>query len=520
MPPTPLRHALLNATLAIAAAPIARGGEPVDLLIIAPDAFHETLRDFASFKNARLAAELVSLESILASSGGADDPERLKRYLFARWRDDGAAYALLVGDADVLPVRYMVLDRVTEPAFDFAFYPSDLYYADLARPDGSFDDWNRAKDGFHAAYFGEVRGEKNKTDPINFDGIDYRPDIAVGRWPVSTVEEVRIVAEKTTRYEQRGEHDVQVGGAGVPPATLPSGTAPHRAAPNDAGSTPLAAFIACGGWIENRPSMDAFASTLGDAWTIERRYWHDANTPEAQRTPPPSDEEVVALLNAGAALVVHSGHGADDRWDQSIGSWSIEKMTNAVRPAILLSAGCSTARFATLPPYEPYIDIHGVEHAGTNAGEVFDAPPPPPAPYQRGPHNPTGLGEQLLRAGPNGAVAYVGCNTGSQPCGMTLVEGIIRAIGSASASLPPPSEVEESPRRRGGEGVGQAREREGDALRLGDAWNAAIAHYFDAHDLDTITPTESWYPASIFFQGMKFMLFGDPSLPMPGRPVE
>ena len=40
---------------------------------------------------------------------------------------------LLVGDATVLPVRYMVLDRVTPAAFDTAFYPSDLYYADVAQ---------------------------------------------------------------------------------------------------------------------------------------------------------------------------------------------------------------------------------------------------------------------------------------------------------------------------------------------------------------------------------------------------
>ena len=63
-----------------------------------------------------------------------------------------------------------------------------------------------------------------------------------------------------------------------------------------------------------------------------------------------------------------------------------------------------------------YVDVDGKEHKGTTAGEVFEAPPPPPAPYQRGKYNVTGLGEQLLRAGPNGAVAYIGCNTGSQPC--------------------------------------------------------------------------------------------------------
>ena len=67
---------------------------------------------------------------------------------------------LLVGDVDVMPVRFMVLDRVTPAAFDYAFYPSDLYYADLAKADGSFEDWNARKEG-HAGYFGEVRREQN-----------------------------------------------------------------------------------------------------------------------------------------------------------------------------------------------------------------------------------------------------------------------------------------------------------------------------------------------------------------------
>ena len=47
---------------------------------------------------------------------------------------------------------------------------------------------------------------------------------------------------------------------------------------------------------------------------------------------------------------------------------------------------------------------------------------PPPAPYQKGKYNPTGLGEQLLKKGPDGAAAYIGCNTGSQPCGLTSHE--------------------------------------------------------------------------------------------------
>ena len=109
------------------------------LLIIAPDRFRDTLAPFVEFKNSRLHAEFVGLDRVLHDGRGADDAEKLKHYLFDQWhakRGDDAEqvrYVLLVGDADIMPVRYMVLDRNTDAAFHYAFYPSDLYYADLAR---------------------------------------------------------------------------------------------------------------------------------------------------------------------------------------------------------------------------------------------------------------------------------------------------------------------------------------------------------------------------------------------------
>src|SRR5579859_6122277 len=118
------------------------------LVIVAPEKFHEALQEFLRFKQKTLPTQLVALEKVLASSKGVDDPEKLKRFLYNLWRKDRLGYALLVGDVDVMPVRYMVLDRVTPAAFDYAFYPSDLYYSDLAKHDGSFDDWNARKEGF------------------------------------------------------------------------------------------------------------------------------------------------------------------------------------------------------------------------------------------------------------------------------------------------------------------------------------------------------------------------------------
>lgn len=427
------------------------------LLVIAPRAFEKPLAEFIAHKQKLIPTQLRLLEDVLQSSKGVDDPEKLKRFLYNEWRERGLGYALLVGDVDVMPVRYMVLDRVTPAAFDYAFYPSDLYYSDLAKTDGSFEDWNARKEDFHAAYFGEVRGEKHKSDPINYDQIDYLPEVAVGRWPVSTVDEARLVAAKTIDAEQR----------------MLAGTDP---------TVRCAAFFSVGGWVDSRGLLNRLAAKIPNSWTVEKRFYGDRSS---TNSPPPNHAQLRDILNSGAGLVVHTGHGAPDGWDQCFSLRDLDNITNGSRLPVVISAGCSTAYFAPLAPYDGYVDSNGTEHAGTDHHETFSGPPPAPAPYQHGRFNPTGLGEQLLKHSTNGAVAYIGCNTGSQPCGLTLVEGFVTAL----------SESKEP--------------------RLGDCWTSAIRFYFAHEHLADLKPNNDWYPPSIFFQGMKFMLFGDPSLSMP-----
>src|ERR1700742_1530725 len=90
------------------------------LLVIAPAAFQPVLQEFVAHKQTLLPTEFQSLEDILQKTSGVDDPEKLKRFLYAEWRQRRLGYVLLVGDVDVMPVRYMVLDRVTPAAFDYA----------------------------------------------------------------------------------------------------------------------------------------------------------------------------------------------------------------------------------------------------------------------------------------------------------------------------------------------------------------------------------------------------------------
>ncbi|MDA0803857.1 MAG: C25 family cysteine peptidase [Planctomycetota bacterium] len=310
------------------------------LLVIAPQAHLESLESFVQFKSTRLPTELVSLESALGTGAGVDDAERLKSYLYGRWRADGVRYVLLVGDADILPVRYMALDRVTPAAFDYAFYPSDLYYADLARPDGSFESWNSAQEDFHAGYFGEVRGEKNKSDPINFDAIDYSPEVAVGRWPVTTPEQTAAIAAKTMRYERAIENRASTDAARSTAAT---------------DAAPEVGLVMVGGWVDARPAFEALKTALEPRWQVERRYFAGAE----YGVPEPTTKEVEALFTGSTDLILHAGHGNDDCWEQCLSLGSLKRLEGQTTFPIVMSAGCSTARFATLPPYEPYEDSAG-----------------------------------------------------------------------------------------------------------------------------------------------------------------
>jgi len=437
------------------------------LIVVAPPSLIGSLTEYVAHRSKTHSVTMLSLIDALKTPG-QDDPERLKRWLYADWSSAGkpSDYSvLLVGDADVLPVRYMVLDRVTETAFDYAFYPCDLYYADLAKDDAarSFDHWNAAADGFHADYFGEVRGEKNKSDPMNFDGVSYTPDIAVGRWPVNSPDAARAVADKTIAYEN---------------------------AIARLSTKPKSALVMVGGWVDARPTMNTHAVALEPTFDVTRLYYQDGVKDWSALTPPTA-QAVTELLSgsAPARLVLHAGHGSDTSWDQCISTADIPAMRSAAHPSIIMSAGCSTARFATCPPYEAYEDSSGVLHKGTNNGEVFTAPPPPPAAYAKGEHNFTGLGEELLRSPAGGAVVYIGCNTGSQPAAMTLMAGFVDAITTLKP-LP------------------------GTTLSAGECWKHALTQYVRREGLHSLTPTPDWYPASIFFQGMKFMFFGDPTTPI------
>lgn len=427
-----------------AAAPAASDAAPRALAIVAPAAWLSRLEPLRAARQRERATELVALEDLLAGESKGDAPERLKRWLYRAWKERRLGYALLVGDADVLPVRFMVLDRREPKACDYAFYPSDLYYADVADESGGFDSWNASADGLHARYFGEVRGETNKEGPINFDRVSYVPELAVGRWPVSDAKTLEQLVAKTLSWR-------------------PSGPAPRVVA------------VHPGGWVDERKRGAAMVERLHAAgFATTRRFFGD---PDGE----PDRAFVAKAIAEGADFVFHLGHGSPSGWEHCFGAREIEA-SRAAHPALYFSVGCNTAEFCCEPPYGAYLDESGIVHRGTWNGELFRAPPPPPAALQPGPLNTTGAGETLMRLPTGGAIAYVGCDTGAQPCAVTLLEGFTTSLATRR----------DEP--------------------IGDAWREALAFYWKRERLADLKPDAGWYPPSVFFQGMKFLLFGDPTL--------
>ena len=449
-------------------------GEPRGLVVIAPAEFRAALEPLLAARATERPVEFLALESVALDSTAADGtridpPESIKRALYQRWREQNVGYALLVGDAETFPVRFMVLDRVTEPAFHTAFYPSDLYYADVAREDGSFDDWNASREGHRARYFGEVHGEHRKSGPINTDAVSYVPELAVGRFPVRDAAGTAALVAKTLAHA---------------PAAAPRALIVHADGwidARDRAGAMAASLASRGFWVEAQlfgsEPTPASATTDGSGADAAPR----AEKPAYRSTGTPGPERVLGLLRAGVELALHLGHGSEQGWHDCLGPAEREPLLTSP-PAVILSIGCSTAHFVAEPPYQAYLDERGVPHLGTNAGERFDGPPPPPHWLQPGRFAAAGFGADLVRAPRGGALVYIGCTTGAQPCALTLQEAFQEVLRTAQAPC------------------------------VGDAWRIALTRYHERERLASLVPDDGWYPPSIFFQGMKFVFLGDPTL--------
>jgi hypothetical protein len=186
---------------------------PSRLLVIAPAAFGEVLKPLIEHKNkTAMPVHLATLEQLCSDFSGKDDPEKIKRAIAYGHEHLRVKYVMLVGDASLCPVRFRQVQQVPPDAYlDCTYNPSELYYANLYSrhaPGSAANDplrirHSRKFDTWDADGNGRFNEQHWKDDAVSYnpDQVDGCPDVAVGRIPAHTADQVRVYVDKVIRYE-------------------------------------------------------------------------------------------------------------------------------------------------------------------------------------------------------------------------------------------------------------------------------------------------------------------------------
>ena len=449
------------------------------LLIVAHEDFLGELEPLAEWKaRTGFQVELISWQYFNHTFYGWDEAARIRKGIQLRHQTGRADYVMLVGDCEMFPVRYQFTDRSQNDSSDVdgygCYFPCDLYYADLIGPAGTYYDWD--PDSNHI--YGEFHGEYFTSDPINFEGLDLIPDLAIGRVPASTTIEVRYYVEKILAYEgwQLGSwfNNVLYIVPNSPDDDLDEIYLTTKeeinatALTKDQGFNPIRLYNA---------SISGLAASLTDAM--------------------PTETEIITRLNTGAGFVNFGGHGSYQSWGNCFYLTSISSPTlTSTRWPVVVSVGCGTGKISPEPPYEAYTDIYGATHPGIMNGELWpvtgDPTLPPPACLQN--DWPDSFPEHLLtRNRWRGAMGYFACVSGAQAWSSYLDLYFFQNYT--------------------------------EHCLLGDMWRDMVTRYcdtpktIDSHNLGaigrgetSITSGGSWFKVAGYHQPLKFLLYGDPSL--------
>ncbi len=248
-----------------------------DLIILAADEFIPALAPLVAARQEQgLTAAAIPIAEIYDEFAyGAATPTAIQTfvaYAYQNWQEPRPRYLLLVGDATTDYRNYLG----TAP-------PNPL--PSLMVP---------------VEFSGETVSDARLAD---VDG-DMKPDAAVGRWPVSTVEEVASLVERTLAYER--------------------GTAVNR-------------------------TLFAADNTENQFAVIANRLVDQSGLPAAnnQLLTGAQADEVAAAWNKGAWLAAYIGHGSVERWGKEDIFYpeAVAGLT-AAEPPIVLQLTCLTGLFA------------------------------------------------------------------------------------------------------------------------------------------------------------------------------
>ena len=149
-----------------------------DLLIITKKEFVEDFKSLAEMHESfNITSKIASIEDIKLNSGN-DIQEKIRNYIIEQYKNYKIKYVLLGGDVEHVPHRGFYSKVKSNITYEIDDLPSDLYYSGL---DGTWNDNGNNR-----------WGEKGEDD--------LEPDVAVGRLPFSTAEELKNCVYKIISY--------------------------------------------------------------------------------------------------------------------------------------------------------------------------------------------------------------------------------------------------------------------------------------------------------------------------------
>ncbi|MFQ5524817.1 MAG: SdrD B-like domain-containing protein [Thermoanaerobaculia bacterium] len=280
---------ILSPTIEEAAVNSDLGLRDLDVLVVSHADFIDSLAPWVALRESQgLAVKVVDVADLYSRfSHGVVDPESIRRYATAAY-NHGVRSLLLVGGDTYDYFDYLGLGSVS-------FVPSLYAQTDVIVTYAPVD-----------PLYGDVDG-------------DLIPDMAVGRWPVRTTDELATVIAKTLAYSNAD--------GGLSAVLAADGL--------DLGS----------GYSFASDSED-MAALLGPGWQIDRAYLDDQPVAEARQA-------LIDGISAGPALTSYFGHSGLTVWsfDGLFKSDDVAELTNSGDPTIVTQWGCWNT-YHVLPSFE------------------------------------------------------------------------------------------------------------------------------------------------------------------------
>lgn len=266
--------------------------EESKLLIVGSKNFAADLIRYRVFKEQNgMKTDIAFVEDIVLATAGKNNAHRIRNYIKERYRLQRFKYLLLAGGTDIIPgVTFK------KYADDYDAVVSDQFYSNF---DKEFDSNNN---GMYADYA---------------DNVDYYPELLTGRWPASTVAEIKPMVDKTIAY--------QCGSITTNPDY-------YR-------KMLLMAFN-----LQNPGDTEKYCDSIirysGSGLVPDRLYINS--------TPGISQSMVLSKLNQGANLVYAQAHGTSNKFGIS-GGWGVfsDQVYNFTTPSgLYFIASCLPGDFS------------------------------------------------------------------------------------------------------------------------------------------------------------------------------